>query len=182
MFLQENWSWFNYIYWKWNFHMYNASRYQKHRVCSHKGPGMWRFDTFHISLHKLSRISNESQNKFTSSNFLASWQTTFWNTQQSVQLPVILDVMTLMWRHYNGSEGPPVWWMSTQCFMHIMNSVSHGPLARYVKLWVAHAPGMPGTFSPLSRVSDPDMRHGTCVTHVPWCMPGSLTIDFLWNR
>ena len=25
---------------------------------------------------------------------------------------------------------------------------AHGPLARYVKLWVAHATGMPGTFSP----------------------------------
>ena len=24
----------------------------------------------------------------------------------------------------------------------------HGPLTRYVKLQVAHAPGMPGTFSP----------------------------------
>ena len=24
-------------------------------------------------------------------------------------------------------------------------------------------------------VSDPGMYHGTCVTHVPWCMPGSLT-------
>ena len=24
-------------------------------------------------------------------------------------------------------------------------------------------------------VSDPDMHHGTCVTHVPWCMSGSLT-------
>ena len=24
----------------------------------------------------------------------------------------------------------------------------NGPLNRYVKLWVAHAPGMPGTFSP----------------------------------
>ena len=23
--------------------------------------------------------------------------------------------------------------------------------------------------------SDPDMHHGTCVTHVPWYMPGSLT-------
>ena len=51
----------------------------------------------------------------------------------------------------------------------------HGPLARYAKLRVAHAPGMPGTFSPPPRVSDLDMHHGTCVTHVPWCMPGSLT-------
>ena len=24
-------------------------------------------------------------------------------------------------------------------------------------------------------VSDPDMHHGTCVTHMPWCMSGSLT-------
>ena len=27
------------------------------------------------------------------------------------------------------------------------------------------------------RVSDPDMHHGTCLTHVPWCMSGSLTRD-----
>ena len=46
----------------------------------------------------------------------------------------------------------------------------------------AHAPGMPGTFSPSPQVSDPDMHHGTWVTHVPWCMPGSPTSGFLWNR
>ena len=40
---------------------------------------------------------------------------------------------------------------------------------------------MPGTFSPPTRVSDPDMHHGTCVSHVPWCMPGSLTSGFLEN-
>ena len=58
----------------------------------------------------------------------------------------------------------------------------NGPLTRYVELRVAHAPGMPGTFSPPSQVSDPDMHHGTCVTDVPWCMPGSLSSDFLWSR
>ena len=58
----------------------------------------------------------------------------------------------------------------------------YGPLARYVKLRVAHAPGMPGTFSPRPRVSDPDMHHGTCVTHVPWCMPGLLTSGLVWSR
>ena len=26
-------------------------------------------------------------------------------------------------------------------------------------------------------VSDPGVHHGTCVTHVPWCMSGSLTRD-----
>ena len=42
----------------------------------------------------------------------------------------------------------------------------HGPLTMYAKSWVAHAPGMPGTFSPPSIVSDLGMHHGTCVTHV----------------
>ena len=32
------------------------------------------------------------------------------------------------------------------------------------------------------RFSDPVMPHDTCVTHMPWCMPGSLTIGFLWSR
>ena len=41
---------------------------------------------------------------------------------------------------------------------------------------------MPGTFSPPPRVSDPDRHHGTCVTHVPGCMPGSTTSGFLWSR
>ena len=56
----------------------------------------------------------------------------------------------------------------------------NGSLARYVKLRVVHAPGIPGTLSPPLCVSDPNMRHGTSVTHVPWCMPGSLTCGFLW--
>ena len=59
---------------------------------------------------------------------------------------------------------------------------THGPLTRYTILRVAHAPGMPGTFSPPPRVSDPNMHHVTCVTHVPWCMTGSLNSDFLWSR
>ena len=58
----------------------------------------------------------------------------------------------------------------------------HGSFARYVKLRVAHAPGMPGTFTPPQRVSDPDMHPGTCVAHVPWCMPEPLTSGFLWIR
>ena len=57
--------------------------------------------------------------------------------------------------------------------------MGHGPLIKYVKLRIGHAPGMSETFSPhpLQRkplVSEPGMHHGTCVTHVPWCMSGSL--------
>ena len=56
----------------------------------------------------------------------------------------------------------------------------HGPLARYIKLRVVHAPGTPGTFSRhrhqrKPQVSDSGMHHGTSVTHVPWYMLGSLT-------
>ena len=43
----------------------------------------------------------------------------------------------------------------------------HGRLTRYVKLRVAQAPGMAGTFSPPPQVSNPNMFNGTCVTHVP---------------
>ena len=42
--------------------------------------------------------------------------------------------------------------------------------------------GKLGTFFPPPQVSDPDMHHGTCVTHVSWCMPGLLTSGFLWSR
>ena len=31
-------------------------------------------------------------------------------------------------------------------------------------------------------VSDPDMHHGTCSTHMSCCMPGPLTSGFLWSR
>ena len=52
------------------------------------------------------------------------------------------------------------------------NAVTHvsnqEPLSRYVKLRVAHAPGMPKKFSRPLRVKDPDMHDGTHVTHVPW--------------
>ena len=61
----------------------------------------------------------------------------------------------------------------------ISNKPANGPLASLVKSRVPHAPG---TFPPVPRVSDPDMHHGTCVTHIPWCMTGSLTNGFLWSR
>ena len=79
---------------------------------------------------------------------------------------------------------PLLWFLNTEMVQPKDKDlvILHGLLARYVKLRVAHAPGMPGTSSPPPRVSDPDMHHGTCVTHVPWCIPGSLTSGFLWNR
>ena len=66
--------------------------------------------------------------------------------------------------------------------IHIIVRACGGSLTRYPILWVAHASGMLVTCSPLLRVSDADMHHGTCVTHVPWCMLGLLTSGFLWSR
>ena len=59
--------------------------------------------------------------------------------------------------------------------------IQHGPVTRYVKLQGVHAPGMPGTFSPTLLGSDPDMHHGTCMKHVTWCMPWSLSCGFPWS-
>ena len=38
--------------------------------------------------------------------------------------------------------------------------------------WREHFPRHRLQGKPL--VSDPSMHHGTCMTHVPWCMPGSI--------
>ena len=73
------------------------------------------------------------------------------------------------------TDGPGLFWGVHR--FKVWSRICHGPLTTYVKLRVAHAPGMPGTFSPPPKplVSHPGMHHGTCVTHVPWCMSGSLT-------
>ena len=45
-----------------------------------------------------------------------------------------------------------------RCLISASVQNAHGPRARYVKMRVAHAPGMSGTFSPPLRVSNPDMH------------------------
>ena len=73
--------------------------------------------------------------------------------------------------------------MVTECdHWPLPDAFFYGPLARYLKLRVSHASGMLGTFSPPPPISDPDMHHGTCGTHMPWCMPGSLPSVFLRSR
>ena len=39
-----------------------------------------------------------------------------------------------------------------------------------------------GNVSPPPRVSDPDMQHGTCITHVPWCMLGQGSHKYLRKK
>ena len=71
---------------------------------------------------------------------------------------------------------------------HLQHSTSPHHLSRFTtttwascqirKIAGCACPGMPGMFSPPPWVIDPDMHHGTCVTHVPWCMSGSITRGF----
>ena len=37
-------------------------------------------------------------------------------------------------------------------------------------------------WSPSPLANNPDIHQGTWATHVPWCIPGSVTSGFLWNR
>ena len=77
-------------------------------------------------------------------------------------------------RHLYIESGPRYRWVTTWC-----DHICHGPLTRYVKLRVAHAPGMPGTFSPPPTSRDTAwlaiLACITARTYVPWCMTGSLT-------
>ena len=57
----------------------------------------------------------------------------------------------------------------------------HETLARYGKLWVAHIRRECRERFPCQRgLAIPTCI--TCVTHVPWCMQGSLTSGFIWSR
>ena len=64
----------------------------------------------------------------------------------------------------------------------MIKDYSHGPLARYINCGLRMRRECRERF-PRHRlrrktlVSDPDMHHGTCVTHVPWCMSASLNCD-----
>ena len=49
-------------------------------------------------------------------------------------------------------------------------------IAGYACAWNA------GNVSSATVGSHPDMHRGTCVMHVPWCMPRSLTSGFFWRR
>ena len=102
-------------------------------------------------------------------------------------IKTILPYIDFRWGEWwrppvSGVVAQKVRWTGTVMISLWLCCLFYGPLTRYVKLRVAHAPGMPGTFSPPPRFSDPDMHHGTCATHVPRCMPGSLTSGFLWGR
>ena len=78
-------------------------------------------------------------------------------------------------------------WADCQRVKHL----AMGLLPDTLNCGFAHAPGMSGTFSPppiskeaasyRSRHASRHVHHGTCVTHVRWCMSGSLTRSGMRN-
>ena len=103
-----------------------------------------------------------------STKFVSSHARVFNFVIKRLDCPVWLDVEISI---SHTCVFPPrgTWWI-------VWTYLLHGPLAGCA------CAGMPGTFSPSMRVSDPHIHHGTFVTNVPWCMPGSLTSGFLWSR
>ena len=75
---------------------------------------------------------------------------------------------------HNFRAGVCVYWLllfAEKLTSAISHQCLHGPLTRYVKLRIAHAPGMSGTFSPPptskeTASCDSGMHYGTCVTRV----------------
>ena len=64
------------------------------------------------------------------------------------------------------------------CAWNVRHSLCHIDMGLMPDTWNCGGcacTGNAGNVSPPRRVSDPDMHHGTCVAHVPWCMPGSLS-------
>ena len=71
----------------------------------------------------------------------------------------ILQTISLQWFQ--------IPWPVIESSSQLWSSYNHGPLARYLKLRVAQAPGMPGTFSRSQWVSNPCMHHCPIVSNVP---------------
>ena len=97
----------------------------------------------------------------------------------------------IIWRCYKALNQWPcsfLWklychWLKCLLVIIAPATESLSPWASYQirKIAVCACAGNAGNVFPHRRfrrkplVSDPSMHHGTCVTHVPWCMSGSLT-------
>ena len=85
--------------------------------------------------------------------------------------------------HYSAIAIFKICRLTRLCYWCISLKIMHMSWASYQirKIAGCACAGNAGNVFPRRRfqtkplVSDPGMHHGTCVTHVPWCMSGSLT-------
>ena len=106
----------------------------------------------------------------------------------------IIDIWMVLKRWSKVIDGAqlPCLWAVMVCVNSSSNSTNRSAsLCAYIP-WASYqiwkiagcaCAGNAGNVSPRPQfqrkplVCDPGMHHGTCVTHVPWCMSGSLTCD-----
>ena len=80
---------------------------------------------------------------------------------------LLLSCMVVHWHWRNLRNNPLITPASMRVAME--NRGNNGPLTRYVKLQVAHAPGMPGTFSPAADFKgNRKLAIPTCITARAW--------------
>ena len=91
--------------------------------------------------------------------------------------PILVQIMAWGWPGEKPLSGP----MMVRLLMHICITQPQWASYQIRKIAGCACAGNAGNVFPRRRfqskpiVSDPGMHHGTCVTHVPWCMSGSLT-------
>ena len=84
--------------------------------------------------------------------------------------------------HSNLPGANELMWLPHQSIVNPCDISTYGPLIRYLKLWVAHAPGMPGTFphhrlqrqtaGKRSRYAPRHVRHACAVMQTGIAYPG----------
>ena len=142
-------------------------------------PTEWHYSKGWIRSHKISQYFEFSVTMLTSYCKLAPSQ---------ISLIVWLKFWRIIIRFHVSYENPEtrfVKFIATFCVCAECRSEIHCfPWAscQICKIAGGACAGNAGNVSPLPRVNDSVMHHGACVTHVPWCMPGSLTSGFFWSR
>ena len=102
------------------------------------------------------------------------------NVLQTIFLNLLFcSRIIVFWFRFHWSLFPRSWFDNTSALIQVMVWYETGdkPWTSYQTRKIA---GSACTRN-AGKVSDPNMHHGTCVTHVPWCMPGSLTCGLLWS-
>ena len=97
---------------------------------------------------------------------------------QGIRNAIIICIVRSLWGECNG------WWLvNSPLKWPLMRKRSHSMTSPWASYQIRKIEGCRECRERFPRhrlqrkplVSDPDIHHGTCVTHVSWCMSGSLT-------
>ena len=93
-------------------------------------------------------------------------------------------VLRIIWSNYRCTAVSTRTWPVAWCD-HENSTGVKSLRALHSALWARNRTGVQNRTGPVDGcdwgIRDPDMHHGMCVTHVAWCMLGSLTSSYLWS-